>query len=153
MRKALIVLVCAAAAFVLVRGVTLADSPPPTEEQIEAQLKEARKRVEAAQAEEKALLDRLAAAKEAPRGQIKAEVSGVLTFRNGEGYFVRVRPKDNPKREIVVALMVPENKVLVRDLQEHMGKDIVVKGTLTQRAGGGLYLSSVEVERGGPVDK
>ena len=152
MRKSLVVLVCAAAAFALVKGVTLADSPPPTEEQIEAQLKEARKRVEAAQAEEKALLERLAAAKEAPRGQIAAEVSGVLVFRAGEGYHVRVRPKDDPKREIRVSLRVAEDKVTVRLLEGFTGKDIVVKGTLLQTADGGLYMSRFEVERG-PVEK
>jgi hypothetical protein len=133
-------------------GVILADNPPPTEEEIEAKLKEARKKVEAAEAETRALAKQLEETRQQPRGHIKAEVAGVLCRGDGGegyghvGYYVRVRTERNPKHEVRVALVVPENKVLVRELDEAMGKDIVVAGSLTQDAKGGLVLNGVEVK-------
>jgi hypothetical protein len=154
MRKLLAV----AAAVVLTGGVILADLPPPTEEQIEAKLKEARKKVEAAQAEERALAKRLEEARQEARGHIKAEVAGVLCWRDeGGGYYVRVRPKNDPKQETRVWLVFGEDKVTGRDLEELKGKEVVVKGSLGQRLGsgwwvpsGGLYLEDFKVERAGP---
>ena len=146
MRRSLSVLVCVAALFTCAGAMILADSPPPTEEQIEAQLKEARKRLEAAQAEERALQKRLEEAKAQARGQIKAEVIGVLGWRDDGGYYVRVRPKSDPKREIRVALMVTEDKILVRQLEGLKGMDVVVKGELLQNADGALSISGFDVQ-------
>jgi hypothetical protein len=141
MRKSLIVSGGVLVGCVLAGAALLADSPPPTEEQIEAKLKEARKRVEAAQAEERALRKAVEEAKAQPRGEIRAEVEGVLCWRDeGGGYYVRVRPKDDPKREIRIGLRVPENKILVGRLQPLQGQDVIVKGVLTQQADGGWYL-------------
>ncbi len=147
MRKLLAVIVCAAAV-VLTGGAIFADLPAPTEEEIEARLKEARKRTEAAQAEERALQKHLEEAKAEPRGQIKAEVEGVLCWRDESfGYYIRVRPKDDPKREIRVSLVVGEEKIKNKELSELRGKDITAKGVLLQKATGELYMDDFEYEK------
>jgi hypothetical protein len=147
MRKSSAVLLCVAAAFALIGAVSFADSPPPNEEQLGAELKEACKRTEAARAEELALQKRLEEAKAQPRGRIRAEVEGVLAWRDeGGGYFVRIRQKDDPKREVRVMLVVTENKLLVQRLTELMGRDVVVKGVLSQRADGSLHLDELNAE-------
>jgi hypothetical protein len=132
MRRSLVVLACLAAV-ALVGAKLFADPPRLTEEEIEAQLKEARKRVEAARVEERALQKRLEEARAEPRGQILAEVSGVLCWQAEGGFYVRVRSKNDPKREIRVWLVVTEDKFTAQGLRELRGKDIVVKGALTQR--------------------
>ena len=156
MRKHLIAIACVAALASLTIGVALADLPAPTDEQVEAKLKEVRKRLEAARAEEAALLKQLEAAKESPRGQIKAEVEGILCWReDGGGYYIRIRPKDDPKRETRVWLAVSEDKVTVRKLEGLNGKDVAAKGFLQQRPtgstgwwipSGGMYLTGFEVD-------
>jgi hypothetical protein len=139
-------LVCATIGFVFAGTMLLADSPPLTEEQIEAQLKEAQKRVETARAEERALQKRLEDAKAQPRGQIKAEITGVLGWRETGGYYVRVRPKDEPKREIRISLTLTEDKILLRRLEELKGQEVVAKGELLQNADLGLYMGPFEIE-------
>ena len=147
MRKLLAVIVCTATV-VLTGGAIFADLPAPTEEEIEARLKEARKRTEAAQAEERALQKRLEEAKAEPRGQIKAEVEGVLGWRDeGGGFYVRVRPRDDPKREIRVSLVVGEDRIKNKELSELRGKDITAKGVLLQKATGELYMDDFEYEK------
>ncbi|QJW94421.1 hypothetical protein [Frigoriglobus tundricola] len=147
MRKSLAVFACVAAVSALAGAVLLADSPPPTEEQIGAELKEARKRTEAAQAEERALQKRLEGARAQPRGRISADVEGVLCWRDkGGGYYVRIRQRDDPAREVRVALVVPEDKFLVGRLDGLKGQDVVVKGTLLQKADGELYLDDFGAE-------
>ena len=137
MRKLLAV----AAAVVLTGGVILADLPPPTEEQIEAKLKEARKKVEAAQAEERALAKRLEDVRQEARGHIKAEVAGVLAWRDeGGGFYVRVRSMKDPKQETRVWLAIGEDKVTHRNLDELKGQDVVVKGSLHQYPGSGWWV-------------
>ena len=67
---------------------TWAESPAPTEEQIEARLREIRQQAEALRAEELRLQKQLKAVREAPRGRIQAEVEGVLRWRD-EGVGIR----------------------------------------------------------------
>jgi hypothetical protein len=134
-------------------GATAADPPLPSEEQIEAKLKEARKRLEAAQAKERALEKQLAEAQQTPRGQIRAEVEGVLCWRDeGGGYYIRVRLKEEPATETRVWLVYGEDKVTGQTLDGLKGKDVVAKGWLQQRAdggwwvpAGGMYLTDFEV--------
>src|SRR6476660_6028022 len=95
----------------LAGGVVSADLPPPSEEQVETRLKEARKRLEAAQAEERALQKQLAEVRQTPRGRIRAEVEGVLCWQEGGGYSIRIRPKEDPASETRVWLVYGEDKV------------------------------------------
>jgi hypothetical protein len=140
------------AAFALTAGAVSADDLPPTEEQIEAKLRETRQRLEAAQAEERALQKQLAEAQKTSRGQIRAEVEGVLCWQDeGGGYYIRVRPKGDPS-EVRVWLVLVEDRVLLRTLEDLKGKDVVAKGELQQRTGtgwrvpaGGLYLTNFKV--------
>ena len=151
MWKYLTAIACVVVLASLTVGAALADSPAPTDEQVEAKLKEVRKRLEAARAEEAALLKQLEAAKESPRGQIKAEVEGVLCWReDGGGYYIRVRPNDDPKRETRVWLLFGEDKLTGKNLEGLKGKDVVAKGLLQQHPTGsnvwwvppgGMYLT------------
>jgi hypothetical protein len=143
----------------LTAGTAFADSPP-SEEQIQAKLKEARQRVEAAQAEERALQKQLADAQKRPHGQITAEVEGVLCFQDGIGYYIRVRSKASTEVETRVWLIFGEDKVTGKILAELQGDDVVANGSLHQAGAGrripegGLFLTdfSKSIKRG-PVIK
>jgi hypothetical protein len=133
------------------------DTPTPTEEQIEAQLREVRKQLEALRTEEQKLQQQLEQAKAAPRGSIKAEVTGVLRWRDeGGGYYIAIRPGDDPKRDTRVWLWISEDKVTARKLEGLKRKHVVARGLLQQLPEGvqalvppgGMYLSKFEIEAG-----
>jgi hypothetical protein len=114
-----------------------------------------RKQLEALRGEEQKLQQQLEQAKAAPRGHIKAEVTGVLRWRDeGGGYYIAIRPGDDPKRVTRVWLWISEDKVTVRKLEGLTGKEVVARGMLEQlpegdRAlvpPGGMYLSQFEIE-------
>jgi hypothetical protein len=164
MCKAIALFACLLTGIFLVGSAIHADLPLPTEEQIEAKLKEVRKRIEAAQEEEKALRKRLEEIKETPRGQIKAEVEGILCWQEEGGliwgYYVRIRPKEDPKQETRVWLPTSPDKNTARRLAELKGKEIVIKGILLQSLGtewlvpsGGMYMQKFELEESGPDTK
>jgi hypothetical protein len=135
-----------------------ADTPAPTKEEVEVRLREVRKQLEALRAEEQKLQQQLEQAKAAPRGHIKAEVTGVLRWRDeGGGYYIAIRPGDDPKRETRVWLWITEDKVTVRKLEGLTGKEVTARGMLEQlpedvRAlvpPGGMYFSKFEIEAAG----
>ncbi len=71
-------------------------------------------------------------------------MTGVLAWNdNGSGYYIRIRPKSDPKHEIRIVLKVGESKVLIKDFQEHQGRDVVVKGELLQDKDG-LYMEDID---------
>jgi hypothetical protein len=99
------------------------------------QAENARKEIESIKQREAELLKQLAEAKAQPVGGIKAEVSGQLKFENGRGYYILTREAKQGKAhptETRVWLWVSENKVLVRELQGLMGKEVVATGPLYQ---------------------
>jgi hypothetical protein len=129
--------------------------PATTEEQIEARLRELRKQLDALRAEEQKLRQQLEQAKTAPRGYIKAEVTGVLRRRDeGGGYYIAIRPADAPKRETRVWLWISEDKETVRKLEGLTGREVVARGLLEQLPEGvqaivppgGMYLQKFEIE-------
>jgi len=63
---------------------------------------------------------------------VKVEVRGTLNFRDGKGYFVEVPSTAFPKESIEIWLDVSEDKLLVRRLQQMMGKTVVVRGQLDE---------------------
>ena len=139
-----------------------ADLPAPTEEQIEAKLKEAQKQLEALQNQIQALQKQLAEAKERPSGRITAEVEGTLLWSDpGMGYYIRIRPDDGPKRETRVWLWYGEDKILVRTMEGLRGKQVVATGKLLQAPAEGqgrlppgvLYLPDFEIKEALPQAK
>ena len=67
--------------------------------------------------------------KQAVRGYIKAEVQGLLVWKDSR-YHVVVRPQEDPKKELVFDLWISENKVLVRQLEKLQDKQVVVTGKM-----------------------
>jgi len=63
---------------------------------------------------------------------VKVEVRGTLNFRDGKGYFVEAPSTAFPKESIEIWLDVSEDKLLVRRLQQMMGKNVVVRGQLDE---------------------
>jgi uncharacterized protein YpmB len=91
--------------------------------------------------------------KAAKEQYIKAEVRGTLHFESGRGYYIAVKPTDKADQEMRIWLWISEDKVLVRQLRELDGKQVIAKGELGQLPEGhkasvpplGMYMGRFEI--------
>jgi len=65
-------------------------------------------------------------------GVIRTEVHGMLHFQEGQGYFISVKSRQLPGAENRVWLHISENKVLARQLEGLVEKNVTAKGELEQ---------------------
>lgn len=90
---------------------------------------------------------------------IQAEVTGVLHFLAGHGYYISVKSASDADRETRVWLHISENKILVRQLEGLTDKPVRAKGGLEQmpeNSGSsvppkGMYMSKFDIKGAKPT--